>query len=148
MVRKTNIPCDSCGFDPLRTITYDVTILVPMVWKSRNHIGNPTGKRAWMYHAYKREFKEKGGVHFMGVKEAKGKRRVEFVRLMGKWAKPIDPDNLDSGRKPLTDVLVDVGLLIDDSPKYVEHAPVRQEKHDRHYIQIRLIDYAEEKQQE
>ena len=140
-----NVPCSECGFDPSRVPTYDVTFMVPLTWQSGNTIGHGYGKKAWKYRKYREAFREKGRLQFLSVLKANKKRRLVLTRVIGKHGKKMDRWNLEAGGKPLIDVLVQEGLLVDDNPTWVESGPITQIKgdNDKHYVQVRLIEYEE-----
>jgi hypothetical protein len=74
------------------------------------------------------------------IPKATCKRRVHLHLLLGPRGRPPDPD---SPFKSLLDSLVAAGLLVDDSPKYVELAPMSYERGTRRAAVITLEDLPE-----
>lgn len=116
-----NIPCKACSYDPSLVVIDTWTFVIPLAVKSGNALRS--NGRGYSGHAYRKErdmFLEKIRVLSKGVKPAKNKRRVFFVREYGGKAKPFDSDNLATGFKPVRDCLTELGLLVDDNPKWCE----------------------------
>ena len=63
--------------------------------------------------------------HTIGAAKAKGRRRLSVTLVYPPAGRRMDPD---AWQKSLLDALVSVGLLIDDSPKWVEISPVKYER--------------------
>ena len=124
-------------------------MLIPFKIMSGNSLmdGNRKGKKkfqgGWKYRAYKEGFEKQWKKQALQVLPAENKRRLEITRIKGKYANPIDHDNLVLGIKPLIDVLVDYDALVNDNPKFLERAKPREEKSTdgKHYTRIRLIEY-------
>lgn len=60
--------------------------------------------------------------YFADIPKAAGKRRVSLEIVLGKGQRACDPD---AYWKSLLDALVHAGQLVNDSPKWVELAPVK-----------------------
>lgn len=153
MSEANNIPCISCGYDPRRVILYEVELLLPFKILSGNMLmtGAPKGrkkqyKNGWKYRSYKKGFEKVWSQRCLQVLPAEAKRRLEITRVKGKHAQPIDSDNLVLGCKPIIDILVEYEALKNDSPKWLERAPIQQEKSSdgRHYTRIRLLEYEQD----
>jgi hypothetical protein len=105
--------------------TYQFSIVMPV------YSQNVLTRRYKNPHAYARLRDAYGMAIMVGTRlipRAKGKRRLTLVRLMGFRGKRYDEANLMGGSKPLVDSLVRAGLLIDDSPKWLEWGGASQEK--------------------
>lgn len=72
-----------------------------------------------------------------GIPKATTRRRVRLVVTLPKGRKAFDPD---APWKGVLDGLVHTGLLVDDSAKWVELAPVEFRKGDRLETTIELED--------
>lgn len=55
-----------------------------------------------------------------------GPARVAYSRTYARA--PLDPDNLAASAKPILDALVRLGVLVDDSPAYLELAPEQERR--------------------
>lgn len=53
-----------------------------------------------------------------------GPARVRYVRTYARG--PLDPDNLAASAKPILDALVRLGVLVDDSPAYLDLVPEQE----------------------
>lgn len=62
------------------------------------------------------------------IPRAKGKRRITLTIILGKRQRGCDPD---AYWKLLLDAMKYAGLIVDDSPKWVELAPVQYERGER-----------------
>lgn len=71
------------------------------------------------------------------VPRATGKRRVTMTIALGPRQRGSDPDAYFKG---LLDSLTYVGALVDDSPRWVELAPVAYRRSERKATEIRLED--------
>lgn len=80
------------------------------------------------------------GARSAGVPKATGKRRLHVTRLIGKGGKVYDVPNLIGGAKPLIDALVTEGLLVDDSPEYLDLGTWEQRKASAPGARITLED--------
>jgi len=58
-----------------------------------------------------------------GLNPPTGRRRVQYVVYRGC---ALDEENIGAGTKPITDELVEIGLLKDDSPAWCDMRPVVQ----------------------
>ncbi len=93
-------------------------LVLPLKWPSQNELGaNSRGFAGRKYRAFKAKFH--GYMHNFKrvVPTATGWRRAHILRLYGKRCRPFDYANLVGGGKPMIDSMVDLGYLLDDSPK-------------------------------
>jgi hypothetical protein len=79
------------------------------------------------------------------VPRATGKRRVGLHLILGPRQRGCD---VDAYHKSLLDALVAAGLLIDDSPRWCELAPVTYERATRRAAVITLEDIPEPNREE
>jgi hypothetical protein len=89
----------------------------------------------------KRQDREMIGTYALlaGIPKAKGKRRVSLLITLGPRQRGADPD---AYWKSLLDALVHAGLLVHDSPKWCDLAPVRFQRGRRRQTAIRIEDLA------
>ncbi len=123
-----NIPCAQCNYDPTLPVlaSWEVHLDLPAV--SQNKLkSNTRGRSGWAYRRYKGEFSEEMLARCTEVPQASEKRRVTFTRHYDKAARRFDHDNLIAGMKPLRDVLTELGIIVNDSDKWLE----------AHYSQLR-----------
>ena len=147
-----NIPCAQCGYDPTRTVLYEVELLIPFKILSGNMLmtGNRKGakryKSGWKYRSYKEGFRKAYSNFALKVLPAENKRRVEITRVKGKNAQPIDPDNLALGCKPLYDILQEFEAIVNDNPNWCERGTPTEEKSSdgKHYTRIRIVEYEDD----
>lgn len=149
MEQTSNIPCQACGFDPTKTVTYCHEETVRFKWKSGNVI-NPYGhKTQWVYRSYRKGFCDRFSEVAHRFSKCKAFRRVTLTRVYGAGPKggkcyPYDTDNLAQGAKPIVDALVkDFALLLDDTPSKAEIIYKQEESMDgKHYIRIKIEEFA------
>ena len=65
----------------------------------------------------------RGAAGFLAIPRATGKRRLIIERHAR--TRPQDESNVHGGCKGLLDDLVQLGLLVDDSPEWIEHGTPR-----------------------
>lgn len=110
--------CPACGFDSNYCSENTYTLVLPRAAQSLNSVGvnHKTNhkyrreRRAWAY-----QLTRYGA---LDIPEAEGKRRIFFLRQWAAGKRAYDYGNLVGGFKPLLDMVVDCGLLIDDKPKH------------------------------
>jgi Holliday junction resolvase RusA-like endonuclease len=80
------------------------------------------GRSGWKYRDHRKECTLAVGkvLKYTDVPQAEMKRRVTVTRLWGKGCRAFDVDNLAWGFKPLFDELKSRGLIVEDSPKWVD----------------------------
>jgi Holliday junction resolvase RusA-like endonuclease len=116
-----NTPCGKCRYDPTLRVINTYTVKLPISAVSQNRLsGRTAATTRRMYSALRNRF-EKLMVPLVGsIPSARGKRRVTFTRVYKKGKRPYDDDNLTAGFKGARDVLTRLGLLVDDTAKFLE----------------------------
>ena len=110
--------CTLCQGHPNAVVLHRWQATIPIEPPSQNCLHNKGGRR-WAYRKLRDQYTE--SVHtYLSAPKATRMRRVRITRLWGKKKRAYDHGNLIGGCKPLLDALVIAGLLVDDSPKYVE----------------------------
>jgi len=74
-----------------------------------------------------------------GVPDAKGKRRVVYVRIIGPREREWDYDNLVGGGKMVFDAMTNVGLIVDDKSALCERE-YRQERGAASGLRVEVTD--------
>jgi len=151
VTKPRNIPCQACGHNPDKKISYQHEETIRFKWKSGNLINPPGHNSRWVY----REYRKKFGAAFATVghnfTRSDNFRRITLTRVYGKGPKggscyPFDDDNLAQGAKPIIDYLVTEGLLRDDSPSDIERVYKQEASEDgKHYMKIRIEEFDESK---
>ena len=117
---------------PLSAEVFDaghgIRVVLPIVPPSANELKRHTGIRvaAAIRKATKKWLGDallKATAGTPGLNRVTGKRRVQIVCYRGR---ELDADNTSAGCKPITDELVEAGLLQDDGPKWCDLRPVVQ----------------------
>jgi len=150
LTKPINVPCQACGFNPRKKVSYEYEVAIRFKWKSGNEI-NPAGHNArWRYRDYRKKFSSAFGGVAHRFSPATGFRRITLVRLYGKGpngglCKAFDTDNLAQGAKPIVDVLVkDYNILTDDDPASCERVYKQEPSEDgKHYIRIKVEEFEE-----
>lgn len=144
----SNIPCQACGFDPSRRVTYSAEETLRFKWKSGNVVNPPGHQSRWVYRSYREGFRKAFAKVAYKFTPASGYRRVTLTRLFGNGpgggrCRPYDTDNLLQGAKPIIDALVkDFNLLLDDDPKSCERVYLQEPSQDgKHYIKIKIEEF-------
>jgi hypothetical protein len=137
-------PCPACGFDPTLSTVPVATVILHHSYPSQNQLGaNGRGSQGWHYRRLRQELA--GALHAAlwarPIAKATGKRRLWLKRVYRKGKRPYDVANLYGGGKALIDVIVSRGLLIDDSPKWLE-AFYHQEPGAADQIVLRFEDFS------
>lgn len=146
----SNIPCQACGFDPTKKVSYQHEETIRFKWLSGNRI-NPAGHNSrWAYRSYREGFRKRFSQVAHSFEKAGGFRRLTLTRLYGRGPKggqcrEFDTDNLQQGAKPLVDCLVaDFSILQDDDPKHCERVYLQEPSPDgKHYIKIKVEEFDE-----
>lgn len=115
--------CPACGFDSLLPVTLVAELELPASWPSQNQLGgNARGNAGWHYRRLRQEFAAAlhSALAAVKVPKATTKRRIWLRRVFRKGKRMYDVANLIGGGKPIIDVLVSRGILLDDSPKQFE----------------------------
>jgi len=134
--------CEACGFQPELPVKLVADIVVDCSYPSQNQLGaNSRGKMGWHYRRLRQEFAAllHSALAESAVPKATGKRRLWLRRVFRPGKRPYDIANLVGGGKAVVDVLVSRGLLIDDSPKWLE-AYYQQAPGDADRIHLRFFD--------
>jgi hypothetical protein len=111
--------CPGCGYDPELVVVKRYEFTIPLKWYSQNELRSNTRNNR-KYKSVRDKYIVKVGTHGCGVLPADTYRRVYLTRLFANRCRPYDYGNLVGGGKPILDALVWNGLLIDDSPSYVD----------------------------
>lgn len=119
MTLGNNIPCQKCAYDPTAEVVVAWQIWLCLEAQSINRLRS-NGRGAWAYRKYKAKAALELKQHSALVKKATGKRRVTFTRVFSGRQRHLDGDNLVAGLKPLRDGLTELGMIVDDSPKWLE----------------------------
>jgi hypothetical protein len=144
--QKRNIPCEKCGYDPLRRTRHVATVELKFTWKSGNVINNPGSRSRFRYSEYKKRFEKLFQGHILDIPKASGFRRITLTRIYGVGPKGgtcynYDKDNLSQGAKPLVDILKKYGIIIDDDSENAEIHYLQEESKDKyHYVRILIED--------
>ncbi len=110
--------CIACNYDPSAIITGTYTLVLNASAQSLNSVGvNNKNNRG--YRTARRRW-ERLLKPYEKLPLATNKRRVFFTRFWGRAKRPYDYGNLVGGFKPLLDMLVKCGLLVDDRPTFCE----------------------------
>lgn len=90
----------------------------------------------------KDQFKDLAKLQSEAIPKAKTKRRVTFLRVYRKGKRKYDNDNLVAGFKGPRDVLKELGLIVDDNPRFIEaHYEQMPGIKDGIYITIEDVDW-------
>jgi len=95
-------------------------IIIPIVTPSLNELINMHyHDKARLKKSYKAHIE--GAVHDMGMKIERMKRpKKRTVKIYSFRKRECDRDNLIGGMKPFIDAIRELGLIWDDSPKYID----------------------------
>jgi hypothetical protein len=118
-----NDPCAACGYSGLLPATLVADLTIASSFPSQNQLGaNAKGAAGWHYRRLRQDFAAALHNALLGanVPRATGKRRIWLRRIYRPGKRPYDVANLYGGSKHIVDVLVNRGILKDDSPKYFE----------------------------
>ena len=111
--------------------TYRATFEIARVLKSQNTLKGNTKHGRFAYQDERAWWHKQFATAVMAgwVTVAKGYRVVRVTRVLGKGAKLFDIGNLVGGCKAMIDAMVNVGVLVDDSPKhcFITYRQVRGE---------------------
>lgn len=108
--------CSACDFDPDAVVKTSYTIILHANAQSLNVVGT-NGKNAHAYRKARNRWKRLLQP-YNHLPKATGHRRIHFTRFWGKGKRAFDYGNLVGGFKPLLDMLVADGHLVDDKPKF------------------------------
>lgn len=138
-----NDPCGRCSYSPSAKVLATYTINLPISAVSQNRLsGRTSAVTRRMYSALRNKFERLITPLAVGIPAAKTKRRVTFTRVYKKGKRPYDGDNLIAGFKGARDVLTRLGLLVDDTAKFLEaHYAQRLGPDDGVEIAIEDIDW-------
>lgn len=113
--------CNMCGYDPSLDVPRQWAFRLDTPAVSQNQLkGNGKGRSGWLYRKIRDKFLAMLTRHTLAIPKATQKRRVFFTRTYTGRAKPFDRDNLIAGMKPLRDCLTELGIIVDDSDKWLE----------------------------
>lgn len=148
MTQHSNIPCEACGFDPTKEVTYSHEETIRFKWQSGNRINSPGHRNSsWVYRSYRKGFSDSFGRVAHRYEPATRFRRVTLVRVYGKGpkggsCKKFDRDNLLQGAKPIVDTIKKLGIILDDSPDKAELVYLQEPSVDgKHYIKIKVEEF-------
>jgi hypothetical protein len=136
------VDCPACGFDadlPTRLVG---ALSIPVSLPSQNQLGgNARGSAGWHYRRLRQEFAAAlhAALAAASIASATLKRRAWLKRVYRPGKRRYDYGNLVGGAKAVIDVLVNRGLLVDDSPQWFEGI-YSQEPGPADAIHIRLED--------
>jgi hypothetical protein len=116
-------------------IVIDLPFATPSLNELMDWKHNPK-TRAWKYRRHKEDVAALLGMRLAPLRNRKGykpetrKMRVVFTRFS---AGELDDDNLRGGFKPLRDALVELGVLVDDTSRWLqaEYQQVKTKPGDR-----------------
>ncbi len=115
--------CRACGYDAGLPVLLVAELNLSVSWPSQNQLGaNARGNAGFRYRKNRQEFAAAlhGALARTSVPSAALRRRVWLRRVYRPGKRPYDVANLIGGGKAIVDVLVSRGLLVDDSPKWLE----------------------------
>lgn len=133
--------CPQCGFSASR-VTARWSMTLPVSVPSQNEASS-TGQR---WDARRKRYRAfSAALHVLlqaearrlGIPQATARRLVTFTRLYGKGKRAYDYGNCVGGLKSALDQLVKLGLLVDDSPKWVDDCYL-QESAERDGLRIEI----------
>lgn len=143
-MKKSNIPCEACGYNPETKVLVSWKIKIPVEARSGNQIGsNSKGPSGWKYRAYKKLLGGKLnpllGKHKV-LRQGKKRRRIKLTRAYGKNKRAYDTDNLYWGFKPLVDILQEQSILVNDNQKWCSRPRPKQQRSetDKGYIVLEI----------
>lgn len=117
-------PCPACGYDSLLPAVLVAELELPISYPSQNYLGaNGRGTAGWHYRRLRADFAAAlhSALAEQSVPPAPGKRRIWLKRIYKSPGKrPYDVANLIGGGKGIVDVLVNRGILKDDSSNWFE----------------------------
>jgi hypothetical protein len=134
--------CPACQFDSTAPVQVVGELTIQTSWPSQNQLGgNARGSAGWHYRRIRQDFSAAlhAALAAVSVAAASLKRRAWLKRVYRPGKRRYDDANLRGGGKPLIDVLVNRGLLVDDSPQWFEGI-YSQEPGPADAIHIRLED--------
>ena len=113
-----------------------------MTYTMRIEFESPGGNeirrmKSWKYAALRDEVKKLALAYFMehGRPVVRGKAHITFSRSYARVEQ--DYDNLVFTGKPWFDVLKTLGVIVDDSPKWVDRE-YKQEQSKDHFVEIEI----------
>lgn len=110
--------CEKCGYDSdLRVLKSYTIILDDIELPSLNTVGTNNGRKKYKYRNWRRDWNKLLQKYVGKIPKATGHRHVTIIRARGKGKRAYDYGNLVGGAKPLLDMLVANGFLLDDNPK-------------------------------
>lgn len=131
--------CRLCGGDELQPVGDAWEVIAEKAVRSQNYYRAKTFSYSGAVDAWTRTLEVE--VERLPIWAAEGKRRVLFVRLMGRSARPFDQFNLIGGLKPVVDAMVRLDVLVDDTPRYFEgYAWQERNQYQWHGLKIRIED--------
>lgn len=116
--------CQRCSYDPDAVVERSWTFRIDKEVKSMNRAASNKGSR-WSMAQYSKERKEWTSWMMLAkmnhrIPETLRKRRLLLTRVYGYRQRPYDLGNLIGGLKPALDAMVNVGILKNDTPEYLE----------------------------
>ena len=117
--------CPACHYDPDATVTACWRFFIPIAGPSQNRLHGKGGAR-FKYRKvrddYERMIRAAIVAHkvMLAVGPRAAKRRVTLTRFYTGREREFDRANWVGGAKPILDALVRCGLLVDDSPRWLD----------------------------
>jgi hypothetical protein len=119
--------CPRCGFDSAAAVTAEWRFFIPVLPPTQNYL---KGMNRWAYKKLRDEFSQWVQAKASGIPRATAKRRLTLIRFYARHRKELDRANFIGGAKMLVDAIKAHGLLVDDSPRWVEdHYQQRRDEH-------------------
>ena len=126
--------CSLCGGDPQAPVSATWVIEIERDVPSQNVLASNKGASRWRYAKERNDWRLLLQMQRdeQSIPKATAKRRVTFLRTYSGHQKLRDLGNLIGGLKPVLDAMTLTGLIVDDSPTWLED----------HYHQARVKDGA------
>jgi hypothetical protein len=116
------------------------TATIPMkVTTSNGYVVNHGASR-WKYKQARNDWEAWFAAKFREARGAETFRRVTFVRLYSGREREFDYANLVGGMKPVVDAMKNVGLIVDDSTRWIEDH-YRQERAEESGLRVTIEEF-------